>query len=109
MVQIDEGVVDSQVRRTMARFSTGEPVDGTAELDDNLIVNITVRHNDKVVATYPEKSMRLAPKLSMADAVVENFGELLVGTRKVRKSPPKFKLVKSRSIRPMPGGIGCRV
>ena len=88
-VDITDKVIDSQLARTLSRFSTGEPVDGPAALGDSLQLNIRFLDNERVVNTIHEASVRLYPRLSFADTVVENFGELLAGSSEGEKVSTK--------------------
>lgn len=73
--------VDTQLAKTLARFTPGEAVDGAAELGDSLVMDITFSDEGKVLNTIEEETVVLRKKLSLNDAIVEDFDTLMVGIR----------------------------
>lgn len=73
--------VDTQLTRTLERITPGEAFDGEAKPGDRLLVTIEFSKDGKAVSTIEEKLVVLRSKLSLADSVIENFGELLTGAK----------------------------
>ncbi len=73
--------VDAQLAKTLARFTPGEAVDGAAELGDTLIMDITFSDEGKILNKIEEESVVLRKKLSLNDAIVEDFDTVMVGIR----------------------------
>jgi trigger factor len=76
---ITDAEVDHQLSRTLQRFDMGEAVDGTAELNDMLVLNMRFLDGDRLVGFLEEEKVALRRKLSLADAVIEDFGATLTG------------------------------
>ncbi|MDP7018134.1 MAG: trigger factor, partial [Pirellulaceae bacterium] len=72
-----DGRLDSLLGRYGQHASTEEP----AAEDDQLKLNVTFRRDGEVISTLEEESVRLMPKLSFANAQMDNFGELLTGAK----------------------------
>jgi len=73
--------VDTQLAKTLVRFSEGIAVDAPAELGDNLTVDITFAFEGKEIGTIQEEKVAVRKRLSFADAVLENFGEVVIGAK----------------------------
>ena len=82
---LTDGDVDKQTARTLSRFDKGEAVDGTAELGDTLTLNIKFYDDGKLVSEAEERMVPLRTKLTFGDAIVEDFGSLMVGVREGEK------------------------
>lgn len=82
---LSDSDVDKQTARTLNRFSKGEAVDGEAELGDTLVLNVKFYEDDKLVSQTEEEAVSLRNKLSFGDAIVEDFGSLMVGVREGEK------------------------
>ena len=71
--------VDEHLSRTLKRYMTGEAVDGAAQMGDVVTLNATFSIDGKQVSEFDEETATVAKKLKLGDAIVENFGELIVG------------------------------
>ncbi|MCA9131666.1 MAG: trigger factor [Planctomycetales bacterium] len=71
--------VDEHLSRTLKRFMPGEAVDGAVEMGDLVTLNATFSHNGKQVSHFEEEETTVCKTLKFGDAVVDNFGELIVG------------------------------
>jgi trigger factor len=67
--------------KTLVRFSEGEAVDGEAVLGDTLILNGKFIDEGKVLSSIEEERVVLRKKLSLNDAVIEDFDKLMIGVR----------------------------
>jgi trigger factor len=76
----DEDVVKEE-RRLLAPYGQLVPKDGSAEVEDYLIVDMTARDGDRVVGQVKEMTLRVDPRLAFKDGVAENFGEQTRGAR----------------------------
>ncbi len=71
--------VDEHLSRTLTRFMSGEPVDGPCELGDLVTLNARFSVDKKEIASFEQESTKVCKELSFGDAVIKNFGELIVG------------------------------
>ena len=84
--------VDRQMKQLLSRFGELTPIDGPAEADDVVIVNITSRLGDKVLAVAQEQEIRVKPILSFGDARLENFDKLMIGAKSADRKIAKIKV-----------------
>ncbi|MDZ4851176.1 MAG: trigger factor [Pirellulaceae bacterium] len=87
--------VDEQLSKTLTRFSEGEPVDGEAKAGDTLLLNIDFTYEGKLLSVIEEEKIVLRNKLSLADAVIEDFDKLMVGVREGETRSTKVKISNS--------------
>ncbi len=73
--------VDAHLSRTLTRFMTGEAVDGPAELGDQVTLNASFSIDGKEISSFEEESTPVRKKLSLGDAIIEDFDKLIVGKR----------------------------
>lgn len=73
--------IDKHLAKVLDRFSEIVPVDGPAEMDDYLTVNVVSKLDGKEIAKAEEISVRLRDTLSFQDANWEEFGQTLVGAK----------------------------
>ncbi len=84
--------VDLQLKRTLERVTAGEATDAEAKLGDRVVVSIDFTQDGKPISSIDEKLVQLRSKLSLADTVIENFGELLVGAKEGDTKSTKVKI-----------------
>jgi trigger factor len=77
--EITDAEVDVHLKRILNRYAKLVEHSGPAAADDLLTVNITFRRDGEVLSTIQEVDVPLRSKLSLRDAELENFGELLTG------------------------------
>ncbi len=73
--------VDEHLSRTLKRFMAGEAVDGPIELGDTVTLNATFSLDGKQAGQFEEETVAVAKQLNFGDAIVPNFGELIVGKK----------------------------
>ncbi len=73
--------VEKQLVRTLERITQGEAFDGEARIGDRLVVDIDFSLDGKDISSIEENLITLRSKLSLADTIIENFGELLTGAK----------------------------
>jgi trigger factor len=93
--ELTEKHIDEHLARTLTRFMTGEAVDGPAALGDLVSVNATFTHDGKVISRFDEESFPIRKSLTLGDAVIENFGELIVGKQEGESFTVPVKLSES--------------
>lgn len=76
----DEDVAE-QRERMLGRYGSLTPTDEPAKADDYVAVRITSRHDGRVVAREDEVAVRLRSKLSLIDAELHGFAELMEGVK----------------------------
>ncbi len=82
---LSDADVEKQTARTLARFSQGDAVDGAAELGDSLLLNIKFFDDGKLVSETDEQKVTLRNTLTFGDAIISDFGKLMVGVREGEK------------------------
>jgi trigger factor len=95
--EVSDKDVDAQLARTLARFTSGEAVDGEAELGDTLVLDMTFSDDNGTVSSIEEETVVLRKKLSFNDAIVEDFDKLMVGVREGETRSGKIKISASSS------------
>lgn len=73
--------VDEHLSRTLKRFMAGEAVDGPIEMGDNVTLSAKFTLDGRVVSSFDEQEATVAKQLNFGDAIVEDFGSLIVGKR----------------------------
>lgn len=73
--------VDDHIAKLGVQFSDLVPVDEPVKLNDVITCDITCRHNNNVVNQEKELSLHVRPTLSLADATIDDFGDLIVGSK----------------------------
>jgi trigger factor len=73
--------VDRHLEKLVRGQARLVPYNGPAELEDFVVVNMTFRHQGKVVSECQEQTIRVAPLLSFPDGNLEGFGKLISGAR----------------------------
>jgi trigger factor len=90
---VTDSEVDHQLARTLEQVTPGEAFDGEASAGDRLVLNATFSSSGKLVSKIEEEIVTLRKKLSLADCVVENFGELMTGAVEGDKLTTKVKIL----------------
>ena len=90
---LTDAEVDQQLARTLERVTPGEAYDGEASLGDRILLNATFSSNGREVSKIEEELITLRKRLSLADCIIENFGELVVGSKEGDKLTTKVKVL----------------
>lgn len=77
--ELTDKQVDDHLSRTLKRYMAGEAVDDAAQLGDVVTLNATFSIEGKKCSEFREETATVAKVLKLGDAVIENFGELIVG------------------------------
>lgn len=73
--------VDARLREALSRYGMLAPQDGAAEHDDYVVVDITCRHDGKLVSEAKEQTVRIRPNLSFRDGNLTEFDKLMDGAK----------------------------
>lgn len=73
--------IDRNLRKLLSKYGQLAPVDGPAEADDHVVVNITFSKDGQEVSSLTEETVQLKKVLSFADAKIEGIDKLLIGTK----------------------------
>jgi trigger factor len=73
--------IDRNLRKLLSKYGQLAPVDGPAEADDHVVLNITFSKDGQEVSSLTEETMQLKKVLSFADAKIEGFDKLLIGAK----------------------------
>ena len=87
--------VETQLLRTLQRVTPGEPWDGEASLGDRLLLEAEFSQNGRRISGFDEVLVTLRPELSLADCIIENFGELMSGSREGDKISTTVKVLET--------------
>jgi trigger factor len=79
--ELTDADVDHQLARTLERITPGEAYDGEATLGDRAVINATFSSNGRQVSKIEEEIVTVRKRLSLADCIIENFGDLIVGAK----------------------------
>jgi len=91
--ELTDAEVEHQLARTLERVTPGEAYDGEAAIGDRLVINATFSHADRTISRMEEELITLRKRLSLADCIVENFGELALGAKEGDKLTTKVKVL----------------
>jgi trigger factor len=94
---ITDTEVDQQLARTLERVTAGEAFDGEASLGDRVVLSATFTLNGRQVSKIDEELVTVRKRLSLADCIIENFGELIVGAKEGDKLNTKVKVLDTSS------------
>jgi trigger factor len=77
---ISDADVELEENRILANYGQIVPKEeGNAQIGDYVIVDLTTRHKDRVLATTKELKLRIDDTLTFKDGVARGFGEKVVG------------------------------
>lgn len=79
--QYTDADIDRNLQKLLARYGQLAPVEGEAQADDHVVVNITFSKDGREVSSISEETVQLKPVLSLADAKIEGFDKLLIGAK----------------------------
>jgi len=92
---LTEDEVEKQLSRTLERIVPGEPWEGEARRGDRLLLNAEFAQNGKRVSAFDEVVVTLRDELSLADCIIENFGDLMTGAKEGDKVSTKVKVLET--------------
>ena len=92
---LTEDEVEKQLVRTLERFVPGDPWDGEAQLGDRLLLDAEFTQDGRRISAFDEVLVTLRDELSLADCIVENFGELMSGAKEGDKVSTKVKILET--------------
>ena len=92
---VTDADVERQLQRTLERVTPGEACDGEAQLGDRILVNAQFKVDGKEISSLEEELITLRPKLSLADSVVEKFGDALVGKKEGDSAEVQFHILET--------------
>jgi trigger factor len=87
--------VETQLVRTLDRITPGEPWDGEAQLGDRLILDGEFSQGGRRISGFEESLVILRAELSLADCIIENFGELMTGSKEGDRISTKVKIMET--------------
>ncbi len=84
--------IDQHLKNLLTKYGDLVPSDGAIEAGDYATVNITFRHDGKVVSKVEDSELRVLSKLSFQDGTIKSFEKLMVGASAGDKKEAKVKL-----------------
>jgi trigger factor len=79
--EYNEEDIDRNLRKLLSKYGQLAPVDGAAEADDHVVLNITFSKDGQEVSSLSEETVQLKKVLSFADAKLEGFDKLMLGAK----------------------------
>ncbi len=73
--------VDRHLEKLLSRQARLVPHEAAAEADDFVVVNMTFRHDGRVVSECEEQTIRVGPLLSFPDGNLDGFDQMMVGAK----------------------------
>jgi len=92
---LTEQEVETQLVRTLDRITPGEPWDGEAQLGDRLVLDAEFSQGGRRISGFEESLVILRAELSLADCIIENFGELMSGSKEGDRISTKVKVMET--------------
>jgi len=77
--EISEADIDEAMKRVLARYASLEASDEPLEPGDKLLITAVFKDGDRKLSEMDEERVSLANRLSLSDAICENFGEMMTG------------------------------
>ncbi len=77
--ELSDDDIDDELNALLSTFADLVPVDEPAKLTDVVVVNLSSHADGKEISREEELSIQVKSRLSLSDAVVEDFGKLMVG------------------------------
>ena len=81
-VEVDDATVEEELGQLLKRWGRLVPRHGPAEAGDRLTLDMEFAWEDRVISRSERVHVELKPKLSLQDAEIPNFGELMAGAGK---------------------------
>lgn len=79
--EFNDADVDAQLRKILAKYADLVPVEGEAQADDFVVVNLTSRVDGKEISRGEEITIQIRPTLSFPDAIVDDFDKVMIGAK----------------------------
>ncbi len=80
--EVDDAAVDRELHHLLRRWGRLVRRQGPAEAEDRLTLNMEFALEDRILSRTEGVQVDLKPKLSLQDAEIPNFGELMAGVVK---------------------------
>jgi trigger factor len=90
--EVTDGEVNEYLNRFLEQYATLEPVEGAAELNDYVTLDITFAHKGQTVNTMNAETVRVRPTLQFRDAELAGFDKLMVGAKEGDEKQAKLKI-----------------
>lgn len=84
--------VESEIINLGKRYSDLVPVEEAVQHGDHIVCNVTTKFEGEVVASEEELEIEVNDNLSLADAMVEGFGKLVIGKKADEKVTTKVEV-----------------
>ncbi|TWT73089.1 trigger factor [Allorhodopirellula solitaria] len=95
--EVSEEDIDKALERVLSRYASLEASEEPAQIGDKLLITAVFRDGDAVLSEMDEERVTLANRLSLSDAVCENFGEMMTDAKEGDVITGKAKLSEGHS------------
>lgn len=92
---IDDEQIKDALARVLSRYAEVEATDEPAAKGDKMLISAKFKKDGKVIGQMEEERITLANRLTFADAVSENFGEVMVGAKEDETRTVAIKFSKN--------------
>lgn len=84
--------VEQRLGRLLERYADFAPFDGPASKNDAVVVNILFTHDGNTISALKDETIRIRSELSFADAKIDGFDKLMVGSKAGDARSTKVKI-----------------
>ena len=89
---VSDAEVNAYLNKYLEQYATLEPVEGAAQLDDYVTVDVTFEHKGTPINSFSAETVRVRPTLQFPDAELAGFDKLMVGAKEGDSKEGQFKI-----------------
>lgn len=101
--EIGDSEIQESLERVLSRYATMEATDDPAELGDRLLMTAVFKHNGKTLSKMEEERITFKDRLSLSDAVCEDFGTVMKDVTEGETRTGKLKIAEGAADEEMQG------
>jgi len=90
--EVSDAEVNAYLNRYLEQYATLEPVEGAAELEDYVTVDVAFSHKGTQINEFSAETVRVRPTLQFPDAELAGFDKLMVGAKEGDTREGQFKI-----------------
>ncbi len=101
--EISDDDVQEALDRVLARYATLEATEAPAEAGDKLLITAKFKNEGKLLSTMDEERVGLDDRLSLSDAICEDFAKLMLGVKEGETRKGKVRIADGATDESMRG------
>lgn len=90
--EVSDAEVNAYLNRYLEQYATLEPVEGAAQADDYVTVDVTFSHKSQQINEFSAETVRVRPTLQFPDAELSGFDKLMIGAKEGDTREGQFKI-----------------